>query len=514
MSNSMPNSSLVSQINQIFSNNSLKPNANVQLENKPKESFQKVYKNEISNGVKKPADTNKPLPKNTPAQANTDKSIKAQKTDETQTNNKTTASEEDDTEISDPLALSDTSTLLDLVDHIVAITNQSTANRDFEHQASKESTLTVSLVDTSIATPIQTTGPAPIQDTLDAGQVIDIKPSSEGEQVKEEATTTNLSAALSEEKAIQEISTPQAAPSQKKLEERYTGTQIQSARQAALTKKEDAPAPLPVALPTPEKNSQLNQVKLTVPSDAPAPKTVSSSDKASLAQASDLVQGRDPMQAHKSTQNSLELNTKSELFNRELASRFSESKASQLEPIQSTTTVAASPLLPALPPAPGAAINAIAATQMQDLISLRVGSKGWDQALGQKMIWMVAGEESSVQLSLNPPDLGPLQIVLSVNDNQIDASFISEHLDVREAIEAASPKLKEMMDNAGISLSGFSVSAQAHSSDNAFAQAQQQRSTSNASQAAKREASNAEALALNQNRSSNLGGKGLVDTFV
>ncbi len=128
------------------------------------------------------------------------------------------------------------------------------------------------------------------------------------------------------------------------------------------------------------------------------------------------------------------------------------------------------------------------------------------------MIWMVAGEESSVQLSLNPPDLGPLQIVLSVNDHQIDASFVSEHLDVREAIEAASPKLKEMMENAGISLSGFSVSAQAQSSGNAFTQSQQQRGMSNANPSAKSEPANSELLSGLQNRGTS--GTGLVDTFV
>lgn len=154
----------------------------------------------------------------------------------------------------------------------------------------------------------------------------------------------------------------------------------------------------------------------------------------------------------------------------------------------------------------------ITATQMQDYISPRVGSKSWDNALGQKMIWMVAGEESSVQLSLNPPDLGPLQIVLSVNDNQIDASFVSAHLDVREAIEAASPKLKEMMENAGISLTGFSVSAQAQSSDNSFAQAQQGNVQSK--HAAKTELGSVGALKLNQSTRTTSGGKGLVDTFV
>ncbi|MBC3830215.1 flagellar hook-length control protein FliK [Undibacterium amnicola] len=120
------------------------------------------------------------------------------------------------------------------------------------------------------------------------------------------------------------------------------------------------------------------------------------------------------------------------------------------------------------PPAANTTIGNIHAPVLSDHIGPRVGAKGWDQAIGQKIVWMVAGGEQSAQLTLNPPDLGPVQVVLSISDNFVDASFVSSHLDVREAIESAAPKLREMMDNAGISLSGFSVSAESAQSHNQF----------------------------------------------
>lgn len=126
-----------------------------------------------------------------------------------------------------------------------------------------------------------------------------------------------------------------------------------------------------------------------------------------------------------------------------------------------------------------APLEIINATPISDHIGPRVGSRGWDQAIGQKIVWMVAGGEQSAQLTLNPPDLGPVQVVLSISDNFVDASFVSSHLDVREAIEAAAPKLREMMDSAGISLSGFSVSADAAQSGNAFSDAQTPRNMNN-----------------------------------
>jgi hypothetical protein len=72
---------------------------------------------------------------------------------------------------------------------------------------------------------------------------------------------------------------------------------------------------------------------------------------------------------------------------------------------------------------------------------------------------MAAGGEQSATMELNPPDLGPLQVVLSVNKDQATAAFSSAAPEVRQALESALPKLKEMMSEAGIQLGSATVSA-------------------------------------------------------
>lgn len=164
-----------------------------------------------------------------------------------------------------------------------------------------------------------------------------------------------------------------------------------------------------------------------------------------------------------------------------------------------------------------ASIEANAVSATSNFIGPRVGTKMWDQAIGQKIVWMVAGGEQSAQLTLNPPDLGPVQVVLSISDNQVDASFVSSHLDVREAIEAAAPKLREMMDNAGLSLAGFSVNSQSSASSNSFASDGENRNSGAANNSNRKTGIDTSqdavtnSLAANdkQNRA-----KGLVDTFV
>jgi flagellar hook-length control protein FliK len=89
----------------------------------------------------------------------------------------------------------------------------------------------------------------------------------------------------------------------------------------------------------------------------------------------------------------------------------------------------------------------------------RIGAAGWDNALGQKVLWMVSNQQQVAELNLDPPDLGPLQVILSITDDQASATFVSQHADVRQALEAALPRLKEMMAESGISLGNTTVSA-------------------------------------------------------
>jgi flagellar hook-length control protein FliK len=97
------------------------------------------------------------------------------------------------------------------------------------------------------------------------------------------------------------------------------------------------------------------------------------------------------------------------------------------------------------------------ATQGTNQLTPRVGAPGWDQALSQKVVWMVAGDQQNASITLNPPDLGPLQVVLNVTNSQATVTFSAAQPEVRQALEAAIPKLREMMGDAGIQLGQATV---------------------------------------------------------
>lgn len=116
-----------------------------------------------------------------------------------------------------------------------------------------------------------------------------------------------------------------------------------------------------------------------------------------------------------------------------------------------------------------AATAAQGSTAAAEHLAPRVGAPGWDQAVGQKIVWMVAGGKQTAELTLNPPDLGPMQVVLSVNNDKASATFVTAQPEVREALESALPKLRQMMNDSGVQLSGFSVSTQSSNQGGQFA---------------------------------------------
>ncbi|MEM4989936.1 flagellar hook-length control protein FliK [Collimonas sp. H4R21] len=123
-------------------------------------------------------------------------------------------------------------------------------------------------------------------------------------------------------------------------------------------------------------------------------------------------------------------------------------------------TAQANPALAHTPSAVTAADTA-APPAVKLALSPAVGSDGWGAALGKQVVWMGNTRNQSAELHLNPPDLGPLKVTLTINDNQAQATFVSAHQSVRTALEAALPQLRSSLAESGISLGNTSVSSDA-----------------------------------------------------
>jgi len=116
---------------------------------------------------------------------------------------------------------------------------------------------------------------------------------------------------------------------------------------------------------------------------------------------------------------------------------------------------------PAMLHAMAAPAHAAAVSTVHDgRIDARVGSPDWGSGLAQQVTLMVKDGEHTAQLRLDPPDLGPLEVRLSMARNEdgvAHVQFVSPHAAVRDALEAALPELRSVLANNGITLGQASV---------------------------------------------------------
>ncbi len=83
--------------------------------------------------------------------------------------------------------------------------------------------------------------------------------------------------------------------------------------------------------------------------------------------------------------------------------------------------------------------------------------KHWERTLGQQLNWMVNNQLQEAEIKVNPPELGPLEVRVSLQHHQTNVTFFSHEAAVREALETALPRLRELLDAQGITLNQTQV---------------------------------------------------------
>ena len=90
----------------------------------------------------------------------------------------------------------------------------------------------------------------------------------------------------------------------------------------------------------------------------------------------------------------------------------------------------------------------------------QLGQSGWNQDLTERILWMANKSIKAAEIRINPPQLGPIEIRINMNQDQANIYFSSQHAVVREAIEAAIPKLREMFGSQQLNVLDVDVSDQ------------------------------------------------------
>lgn len=120
-------------------------------------------------------------------------------------------------------------------------------------------------------------------------------------------------------------------------------------------------------------------------------------------------------------------------------------------------------------PAPAPAVQTLAAPAAQDTASARpalptttvetyLRQPGWDQAFGERVLWVANQKFQGAEIKLNPAHLGPVEVRVQLHNDQAQISFTAQHAATREALEAALPRLREMFNASGYSQVDVNVS--------------------------------------------------------
>jgi flagellar hook-length control protein FliK len=107
-------------------------------------------------------------------------------------------------------------------------------------------------------------------------------------------------------------------------------------------------------------------------------------------------------------------------------------------------------------------------------------SPNWGSALSQRVTWMIKDAIQNANITINPPNLGPIEVRIQTDAlQQTSVQFFSNHAEVRQALSDHLPTLRTMMSQNGLQLGQADVGSggqfnQQHQQSSAHARKQSQ----------------------------------------
>lgn len=108
-------------------------------------------------------------------------------------------------------------------------------------------------------------------------------------------------------------------------------------------------------------------------------------------------------------------------------------------------------------------------------ITRHLTDHSWSKDFSEQIVWMNNKTIPSAEIKINPAHLGPISVRIDVNQDETTIIFTAHNVEVKEAIEASIPRLREMLSSqqlhlVNINISQDSVLDQGRSQSQAFSQ--------------------------------------------
>lgn len=98
--------------------------------------------------------------------------------------------------------------------------------------------------------------------------------------------------------------------------------------------------------------------------------------------------------------------------------------------------------------------NAVTATPMSMPAQL---DEGFDDSFGTRIAWMAEQKLGHAEIRLNPEHGGPIDVRIQLDGTQVNAAFHSANADVRQALEASLPRLRDLLGQQGLQLGNADI---------------------------------------------------------
>lgn len=89
---------------------------------------------------------------------------------------------------------------------------------------------------------------------------------------------------------------------------------------------------------------------------------------------------------------------------------------------------------------------------MPQAITQNIHKAEWGNAVGERITWMIGNRMQNAQLRITPAHLGPIEMKISIEKQSAQVSFVSDHQVVRNALEQAIPRLRDMLQEQDLDL--------------------------------------------------------------
>ena len=107
-------------------------------------------------------------------------------------------------------------------------------------------------------------------------------------------------------------------------------------------------------------------------------------------------------------------------------------------------------------------------SRIQMPVQISFGHSQWANQVAERSAMMVYQNVEFAELQLDPPELGPLQVRVSVQNESASVSFVAANASVKEALEQTAIRLKELLEEQSLNLVDVNVSDQSSQDSEKF----------------------------------------------